>query len=281
MAKSLGMSRVVVPPSAGLFSSFGLLYADVEHHYSRTFRRLLRQADLAEIGRAWKTIADQAEAQLAVEEFAPDRRRLRRSAALHYQGQSYELTVPVPDGPIDEHMVGLLEEAFGQEHEKTYGHRAGKDEPVELVSIQIVGPRPAHRRLGHSSERLEAEPCRASPSAAAPRRLLRQQKRQAGAGSRRRSCTALGSPLTGATPNRLIIEEYDATCVVPPEAGHGRASIRPGNIVITPTYHRWGAPPQWRVFMLAGQKNMTRHSEWRAPSEERRNEQQRLAIACS
>ena len=65
MAKSLGMNRVVVPPSAGLFSSFGLLYADVEHHYSRTFRRLLRQADLAEIERAWKTLADQATAQLA------------------------------------------------------------------------------------------------------------------------------------------------------------------------------------------------------------------------
>ena len=70
MAKSLGMSRVVVPPSAGLFSSFGLLYADVEHHYSRTFRRLLRQADLAEIERAWTALADQATAQLAAEDFA-------------------------------------------------------------------------------------------------------------------------------------------------------------------------------------------------------------------
>ena len=49
MAASLGINRVVVPPSAGLFSSFGLLYADVEHHYARTFRRLLRQADLGEI----------------------------------------------------------------------------------------------------------------------------------------------------------------------------------------------------------------------------------------
>ena len=59
MARALGISRVVVPPSAGLFSSFGLLYADVEHHYARTFRRLLRQADLAEIearlGRAGAT----------------------------------------------------------------------------------------------------------------------------------------------------------------------------------------------------------------------------------
>jgi hypothetical protein len=25
------------------------------------------------------------------------------------------------------------------QHEKTYGHRAGADEPVELVSIQVVG----------------------------------------------------------------------------------------------------------------------------------------------
>src|SRR5712671_713336 len=137
MARSLGMSRIVVPPSAGLFSSFGLLYADVEHHYSRTFRRLLRRADLAEIERAWSSLAEQAKAQLASEDFSGDSMRLRRSAALHYQGQSYELTVPVPDGPIDERMVAHLEEAFGQEHEKTYGHRAGPDEPVELVAIQF------------------------------------------------------------------------------------------------------------------------------------------------
>jgi N-methylhydantoinase A/oxoprolinase/acetone carboxylase beta subunit len=43
MAAALGITRIVVPPSAGLFSSFGLLYADVEHHYARTFRRLLRR----------------------------------------------------------------------------------------------------------------------------------------------------------------------------------------------------------------------------------------------
>ena len=33
MAKELGMRRVLVPPSPGLFSAFGLLYAEVEHHY--------------------------------------------------------------------------------------------------------------------------------------------------------------------------------------------------------------------------------------------------------
>ena len=74
MAKSLGMSRVVVPPSAGLFSSFGLLYADVEHHYARTFRRLLRKADLGEIEDAWTELARQALDQLASEGFTGEAR---------------------------------------------------------------------------------------------------------------------------------------------------------------------------------------------------------------
>jgi len=219
MVKSLGMSRVVVPPSAGLFSSFGLLYADVEHHYSRTFRRLLRQADLAEIERAWKVLADQASAQLAAEDFSVEHRRLRRSAALHYQGQSYELTVPVPDGAIDARMVEHLEEAFGQEHERTYGHRAGKDEPVELVSIQIVGQ--GLRQGSAIPERLTAS--RAEPPPSPPRRAWFGESWLETPILRR-------SELTAERRGPFIIEEYDATCVVPPEA---TASLDPaGNIVI-------------------------------------------------
>jgi N-methylhydantoinase A len=203
MAAALGMKRIVVPPSAGLFSSFGLLYADVEHHYSRTFRRLLRKSDPREIVRAWDELAAQALEQLASSGFSGERVRLRRSAALHYHGQTYELTVPLPDGPID---FAHLEEAFGREHEKTYGHRAGAEEPVELVSIQVVGQ--GVREGPSVPERVR--PSRAEPVPPAPRPayfgtwvetpVLRRSE--------------LATPRTGP----LIIEEYDATCVVPPGA---------------------------------------------------------------
>ena len=217
------MSRVVVPPSAGLFSSFGLLYADVEHHYSRTFRRLLRQADLAEIERAWERARRSgARRSSPPRSFAADRMRLRRSAALHYQGQSYELTVPVPDGPIDEHMVGLLEEAFGQEHEKTYGHRAGKDEPVELVSIQIVGQ--GLRQGSGIPEQLK--PSRAEPQPPPPRRAYFGDAGWLETPILRRS------DLAAERSGPMIIEEYDATCVVPPDATASLDSA--GNIVIAP-----------------------------------------------
>ena len=75
MAAALGIRRIVVPPSAGLFSSFGLLYADVEHHYARTFRRLLRQADLGEIEAAWDALAAPGERAACRRRLCPARAR--------------------------------------------------------------------------------------------------------------------------------------------------------------------------------------------------------------
>src|ERR687892_366306 len=138
LAKELGMRRVLVPPSPGLFSAFGLLYAEVEHHYGRSFRRLLRGLDLDVLNGAWDAMEQEGRAELAGEGFAGDRVAIRRLASLHYQGQTFDLTVPVPDGALGPAEVATIEEAFGREHERTYGHRAGEDEPVELTEIRIT-----------------------------------------------------------------------------------------------------------------------------------------------
>jgi N-methylhydantoinase A len=221
MAKALGITRIVVPPSAGLFSSFGLLYADVEHHYARTFRRLLRKADLKEIEAAWAELARQALDQLEIEGFTGARARLRRSASLHYQGQSYELTVPMPDGPIDAAMVAHLEEGFGREHEKTYGHRAGAEEPVELVAMQVIGL--GLRDDGGVPERVRSSRVEPTPPPPRPAYFGPEVGWLETPVLRR-------SDLAGARTRPLIVEEYDATCVVPPGA---RASLDDaGNIVI-------------------------------------------------
>jgi N-methylhydantoinase A len=222
MAAALGITRIVVPPSAGLFSSFGLLYADVEHHYGRTFRRLLRQADLSEIAAAWDALARQANEQLAVEGFTGERARLKRSAALHYKGQSYELIVPVPDGAIDARMVAHLEEAFGEEHERTYGHRAGPEEPVELVAIQLVGS--GLRENGGVPEAVTSSRSEGAAQAA------RQAYFGADYGWLETPVQTRNDLARGRT-GPLIVEEYDATCLVPPGArAEGDAA---GNIVIT------------------------------------------------
>ncbi len=210
MAEALGMHRIVVPPSPGLFSSFGLLYADVEHHYSRTFRRLLRRTDPQELNDAWDQIAAAARAQLQSDGFTPQQMRIRRAVNMHYQGQTFELTVPVPDGHLDAEAVRMLEESFGQEHERTYGHRAGPEEPVELVNIQVVGQGIPDRSRMPQTLRPEVGEEAAHPTS-----------RQAYFGLDTgwlQTPVLRRADLAAERAGPCIIEEYDATCVIPPAA---------------------------------------------------------------
>lgn len=221
LAQALGIKRIVVPPAAGLFSSFGLLYADVEFHFARTFRRLLRGVDLAPVATAWNELVEAARAQLATDGFAAAEQQITRSAALHYKGQSYELVVPVPDGPVDARLAAHLEEAFGAEHERIYGHRAGPEEPVELVSIQVVG-------RGFAGRRAVPEQVRMSRPEPAP-----GERRKAYFGSEHGwidTRVLRRSDLKVEISGPAIVEEYDATVLITPG---GRARLdRGGNILI-------------------------------------------------
>lgn len=221
LAQMLGIKRILVPPGAGLFSAFGLLYADVEHHYARTFRRLLRGTDLVPVAEAWEALEASARQQLAADGFTAAQVRVTRSAALHYKGQSYELVVPVPDGPVDAALASALEEAFGVEHERIYGHRAGKDEPVELVSIQVVGQGRSERDGVPATLRLS----RPEPQRQPPR------KAYFGAEHGWLDTPVLRrSDLTTEIRGPAIVEEYDATVLVTPGA---RAHLdTSGNIAI-------------------------------------------------
>ncbi len=221
MAATLGMQRVIVPPSPGLFSSFGLLYADLEHHYSRTLRRVTSEADPSEIEAAWAELEAQARAQLATDGLGPERMQIRRSAALHYKGQSFDLVVGAPDGNIDAAYLEGLAEAFGAEHERMYGHRAGPEEPVELVSIQVLGI--GLRDTGGVPERVM--PSRPEPEPGAPRNVY------FGRGHGWHETPILNrSDLAIERAGPCIIEEYDATCIVPP--GATATLDAGGNIVV-------------------------------------------------
>ena len=208
MARALEITRVIVPPAPGLFSAFGLLYSEVEHHYVRTWRRRTRGLDPAALTDALDRMEADARAQLSREGFEGAAARITRSADCRYAGQSFELTVSVPAGHLDAGAVAGIEEAFGREHERTYGHRADVNEPVEIVTLRVVGqgipdrPRgPSRVRIGRGAE------------AGASRRVY--FGREAG---------WLDTPILARAdlatprPGPAIVEEYDATCVIPPGA---------------------------------------------------------------
>ena len=80
----------------------------------------------------------------------------------------------MPAGTMDRAALAALEEAYDVKHEKTYGHRAGSDEPVELVTLKVIGPSPARPsrprpscRKASSSHSHCAGPILARPTAGA------------------------------------------------------------------------------------------------------------------
>jgi N-methylhydantoinase A len=223
MADALMIRQVLIPPSAGVFSSYGLLYSEVAYHFTKTRKVLLSEIDPIEIATLLGELEMDARMRLAQDGFAADRIELTRSAALHYQGQSFELEVPLPAGAINRAALAAIEEAYGVEHEKTYGHRAGADEPVELVTLKVVGrgiPDTPRAALAANAELPQGV-------------FIAEPVRRAYFGPAHGWCDTnvlnradLSEPRMGP----CIVEEYDATCIVPPGA---KASLdRFGNIAI-------------------------------------------------
>jgi N-methylhydantoinase A len=209
MADTLMIGRVLIPPSAGVFSSFGLLASDVEQHFTRTHRALLADLDPAELQAIVQALEQDAATRLAEDGFAADRLELRRYASLHYRGQSFELEVPMAPGTLDRAALEALAQAYGAEHERTYGHRAGAAEPVELVTLKVVGRvfADAKRNLLVANARLPD-----GVRIAVPERPAYFGPAHGWLVSRVINRVELSTPHAGP----CIVEEYDSTCIVPP-----------------------------------------------------------------
>jgi N-methylhydantoinase A len=218
MARGLGISRVIVPPMPGLFSAFGLLLADTEHHATRSLRMRLDGADLGAVQAALDELVAAGRGHLAADGFPVERQRLMLSAMARYIGQSCELVVPVA-GLDAAALLGGLAEAFGVEHQRSYGFRAGAEEPVELMGLSLVARGVAERaRL----------PEAVAPAVAAGPRL--RQAWFAGVGWVATPVCDRAALAVGTRVGPLIVQEYDATCLVPPGV---RAAVDGfGNIVL-------------------------------------------------
>jgi N-methylhydantoinase A len=207
MAGELEMRTVIVPPAPGLFSAFGLLFSDVEHHFVTTCLSRLADLDVAELNRVLARLTAEGEAMLASEGYGPQAQRLLWEAELRYAGQSFELRVPLPAGALTPETVRDLADRFGREHERTYGHRA-IDEPVELVSVRLTT-----RGLATTAR----VPQRIHVDRAVQRK---RTSRQVYFGDKH---GWLETPVieredlrAGRCEGPSIVEEYDATTVVPP-----------------------------------------------------------------
>jgi N-methylhydantoinase A len=210
LARALGIKRVVIPPVAGVFSALGLLVANVEIGLARAFLCSTLKVPIGEINRAYRSLEEEVQSQLG---YQPERITFHRLADLRYSGQAYELSIPVPIGKVTDQTIRQMEEAFEKEHEKTYGH-CFPGHPKETVSLRVIGsvvPDDVHtidlrQRVDRKVSQETAE-------------VFREAYFGPEMGERNTpvlsSRDALGREFR---PGPQIIEEYEGTIVITPDA---------------------------------------------------------------
>jgi N-methylhydantoinase A len=149
LADELELPLIVVPPSPGTTSALGLLVSDLRHDYTRTLRRLSRDVGADALEQICSDLEAEAHADLVAEGVPPSRISYSRHLEMRYAGQSYELTVEIPDRPVGAQTMPRADSAFHRLHAQAYGH-AAPDEPTTVVNVRVTGtgdiPKPALRR---------------------------------------------------------------------------------------------------------------------------------------
>lgn len=137
LADELGSPRVLVPPLPGFVSAVGLLATDLRTEVAETVLRPGRRSTTpARLRATAARLARRAVARLGV---ASAEVVVSLAVDCRYEGQGYELTVPLPEPSAS--GVAEAERRFHGMHEAVYGH-AAPGEPVEVVALRVTAAAP-------------------------------------------------------------------------------------------------------------------------------------------
>jgi len=135
IAQLLGLGTVLVPPSPGNVSAFGLLAVDLKDDHVVTLVRRHDEVDPTEIERTFAQLEAEAVQSLRSEGVADERMALVRGVDARYLGEAHEITVPAGQ-PFDPEAAAA---AFHDEHERIYGYAYRAGQVLEFVNWKVTG----------------------------------------------------------------------------------------------------------------------------------------------
>ncbi|WP_158971553.1 hydantoinase/oxoprolinase family protein [Chachezhania sediminis] len=221
IATTLEMKRVIVPLNPGVFSAYGLLRTPIQHELTQSFIGIVGDEDNDGMDRVFAALEQRLLDLMAEEGCNPDTVKIARFADLRYLGQAHELTVPVDPTASGLTDRAQMREAFSAEHEATYGHRTDAA-PVQSVNLRVIGTVALDDDVA-----IDLKSALAAPTEKGRTRLVHFGDHGAHETPILQRSDLNGTPRKGP----MIVEEYDTTCVVPPDWA---ATLDPfGNIILT------------------------------------------------
>lgn len=214
LAEALSIPHVIIPAFPGALSALGILASDVVKDYSRTILwRISQDIPGPRLNREFEILAKRAADDFQRESWQ-GRPQFHRSVDLRYQGQGYELNIPL--------TKNLLRD-FQQEHHRRYGYTQGR--AIELVTLRL---RASLKSATPAVRPLTTDPSRSGRSQNAEATVVEVLFE----GKRRKTKINAREELKPGKTFRgpAVITEYSATSVIPP--GKRFHVDRSGNLII-------------------------------------------------
>ncbi len=131
VARSAGVSQIVVPPNPGVGSAIGFLFAPVSFEIVRSRYTLLKSIDMASINSLFTEMI--SEAKDVVSQGAGDApTQTRRTAFMRYNGQGHEIEITLPGRALTSQDIQPLVAFFEKEYSKQFSR------PVPGMEIEIL-----------------------------------------------------------------------------------------------------------------------------------------------
>jgi N-methylhydantoinase A len=155
LAELFGIETVIIPPSPGVRSAWGLLIADLAHDFVATAIMPATAADPARIAGLFAGLEEKGRQALAHAASAETRIIVQRSIDVRLAHQHQEITVPLGDGAIDGELLARAEADFRTVYARTFGVRP--KEACQFVNFRlrisavVEKPAPVVRAWGDGS----------------------------------------------------------------------------------------------------------------------------------
>jgi N-methylhydantoinase A len=194
LAEAMDISRVLIPPHAGLLSALGMIVAPPVVDASKTVRHLGDSIDDSRLHAEYSYLSRQSAEKLAVDQTV----QIEAFADCRLQGQSYEVTVPVARPSVE-----LIEQSFRDAYTVLYG-RCPTDRKMEIVTLRL-------RRIG-KAQSVALPPVVARQSPVELTRLVLQDGCERDVAILDRG----GLAFAGSVDGPVLLMDPDSTALVPP-----------------------------------------------------------------
>jgi N-methylhydantoinase A len=137
VARRLGISRVICPPSAGVASALGLLVSPARIDRVKSITRELRDIGAEDLEAMFAALERDAARVMDETLGAGARYVFERSADIRFVGQGFEIVTRLPGGPFDTATLERIREEFTTSYLRIFAQVPPVDE-IELINLRLA-----------------------------------------------------------------------------------------------------------------------------------------------